>query len=252
MSEEKESSVLFSLKELMNLEEDRIRNEESDRQSAAAAAERARQEAERRAREEEEARIRAEEERRRQDESRAREENARLEAIRLAEVEKARVEAEQRARLEAMAAQQAHERSLEQLKADKSKSGMKKVLIALAVGVPLLLGGGIYYAVKTKNENEIAQAAKDKQLADARKEADDLKKKIKDSEAKQAELNNALANAKDQATRDALQKQLDDEKAKTAALKGGPGPKSTGAGGPATDSAPKKKCAPGDPLCSEF
>ena len=31
MAEQKESSVLFSLKELMNLEEDRIREEEADK-----------------------------------------------------------------------------------------------------------------------------------------------------------------------------------------------------------------------------
>src|SRR5207248_2372822 len=35
MAEQKESSVLFSLKELMNLEEDRIRQEEQERQRAA-------------------------------------------------------------------------------------------------------------------------------------------------------------------------------------------------------------------------
>ena len=101
MSEQKESSVLFSLKELMNLEEDRIKTEEADRAAQAAAAERARQDAERQAREAEQARIRAEEERRRAEEQRSREEAARLEAIRVAEIEKARVEAEQRARLEA-------------------------------------------------------------------------------------------------------------------------------------------------------
>ena len=103
MSEQKESSVLFSLKELMNLEEDRIKQEEETKRAQAEAAERSRLDAERRAREEEEARIRAEENRRRTEEARSREENARLEALRLAEVEKARVEAEQRARMEAMA-----------------------------------------------------------------------------------------------------------------------------------------------------
>jgi colicin import membrane protein len=112
MSEQKESSVLFSLKELMNLEEDRIKNEEADRTAAANAAEKARADAELAARNAEESRIRAEEERRRVDEQRTREEAARLDAIRTAEIEKARIEAEQRARMEAMAAQQQHERSL--------------------------------------------------------------------------------------------------------------------------------------------
>src|SRR5688572_30619093 len=118
MSEQKESSVLFSLKELMNLEEDRIRSEEADKAAAAAAAEKARVEAERAARMAEEQRIQAEQERRRLDDQRSREEAARLEAIRVGELEKARVEAEQRARLEAMAAQQHHERSLAAIHGD--------------------------------------------------------------------------------------------------------------------------------------
>ena len=49
MSEQKESSVLFSLKELMNLEEDRIKQEEETKRAQAEAAERSRLDAERRA-----------------------------------------------------------------------------------------------------------------------------------------------------------------------------------------------------------
>ena len=57
MAEQKESSVLFSLKELMNLEEDRIRQEESARKAKQEAELQARLDAERRQREEEEARL---------------------------------------------------------------------------------------------------------------------------------------------------------------------------------------------------
>src|SRR4029078_9334982 len=140
MSEQKESSVLFSLKELMTLEEDRIRTEEADRAAQAAAAEKARGEAERAAREAEEARIRSEEERRRFEEQRSREEAAKLEAIRVGEVEKARVEAEQRARLEAMAAQQQHERSLAAIQQDEGKQKLRKMLMYGGIAV-FLLGG---------------------------------------------------------------------------------------------------------------
>ena len=85
MAEQKESSVLFSLKELMNLEENRIKEEEAEK------AARARAEAERKAREDaerraaEERRLREEEEARRGEEQRKREELARVEAIRLGE-----------------------------------------------------------------------------------------------------------------------------------------------------------------------
>jgi len=62
MAEQKESSVLFSLKELMNLEEDRIRQEDDEKKKRAEAEVQARTEAEKRAREQEQARLHAEEE----------------------------------------------------------------------------------------------------------------------------------------------------------------------------------------------
>ena len=104
MSEE-ESSVLISLKELMTIEEDRIKTEEEDKQEADAEAEQARLNAEQQAREAESARQHAEEERRRLEEQRRREDAARLEALKAAELETARSSAEQQARMEAMVAQ---------------------------------------------------------------------------------------------------------------------------------------------------
>ena len=88
MAEQKESSVLFSLKELMGLEEDRIREEESKKEAEARAAHDARIAAERAARDAEEARIRAADAERQRDEQRRKEEAARLEAIRHAEIER--------------------------------------------------------------------------------------------------------------------------------------------------------------------
>src|SRR5262245_41270337 len=172
MPEQKESSVLFSLKELMNLEEDRIKTEEAEKAAQAAAAEKARLDAERQAREAEEARIRAEEERRRTEEQRSREEAARLEAIRVAEIEKARVEAEQRARLEAMAAQQQHERSLAAIHGDESKHKLRKTLIAVAVVVPLvgtLAGVMIYKDYQSKQAEQNALIAEQQRLGNEKK-----------------------------------------------------------------------------------
>src|SRR5262245_58704150 len=162
--EQKESSVLFSLKELMSLEEDRIRSEEAERSAAAAAAEKARLDAERAAREAEEARIRAEEDRRRTEESRSREEAARLEAIRVAEIEKARVDAEQRARLAAMEAQQQHERSLAAIKQDESKKKLRNMLMYGGIAVVVLggLGGFLAYKSYDENQKQLAAAAAQK------------------------------------------------------------------------------------------
>src|SRR6266511_6068292 len=152
MAEQKESSVLFSLKELMNLEENRIKEEEQekDRRARAEAERRAREDAERRAAEE--ARLRAEEESRRADDQRKREEAMRLEAIRMGEIEKAKAEAEHQARLQQMAAQQAHEQHLAALHGDQSKKRLK--LIVGVVSAVLVLGGVVAGVAFKKSADE--------------------------------------------------------------------------------------------------
>lgn len=95
--ESKESSVLFSLKELMTLEEQRITAEEGERSRHAEDAARALEASERQRREEEQARTRAEA-------WREREQAAHLQAIREAEIEKVRREAERFARPRSCAA----------------------------------------------------------------------------------------------------------------------------------------------------
>jgi len=90
-----ENSLLFSLKELHKLEEDRQREEEDARVAAIEAERRAKEDAERAAREAEEARIRAQKEA----ERRAREEKERKEMEDRVRLE----EAERRARIEAQA-----------------------------------------------------------------------------------------------------------------------------------------------------
>jgi colicin import membrane protein len=248
MSEQKESSVLFSLKELMSLEEDRIRSEEAEKAAAAAAAEKARLDAERAARDAEEARIRAEEERRRLDEQRSREEAARHEAIRQAEIERARVEAEKQAQLQAMAAQQQHEAQLAALKHDEGKKKLRNALIIGGVGVVLVGGISIFLAVQSSQhqQQELAAAAMKAQAAE-----DDAKRQkaaLEESQRKTEGLLSQLASAKDDAQRLALQKQLDDERAKAESIKKGGG----GPARPDAPAAPKPKCKPGDPLCTDI
>jgi len=90
MADQKESSVLFSLKELMDLEQERIAREEADRARKAEELRLKREAEERAKRELEEQRAREEEERRRAEAQRQREEEARLEAIKQAEIERAK------------------------------------------------------------------------------------------------------------------------------------------------------------------
>jgi colicin import membrane protein len=248
MSEQKESSVLFSLKELMNLEEDRIRTEEAEKAAQAAAAEKARLDAERAARDAEEARIRAEEERRRMEEQRAREEQARHEAIRQGEIERARVEAEKQAQLAAMAAQQQHEAQLAKLKHDEGKKKLRNALIGGGIAVALLATGGIWYGVSSAQEAARLQAAANERARQAEEEAKKKQAALEESQRKIEGLISQLSSAKDEATRLALQKQLEEEKAKSDTIR-------KSSGGPAkadAPAAPKKKCAPGDPLCTDI
>jgi colicin import membrane protein len=250
-SEKQESSVLFSLKELMNLEEDRLRQEEQDRQ-------REREEEERRRREEEEARLRAEQERlraederRRQEEQRKREEEARLEAIRQAEIEKKRIEAERAAQLEAMAKQQEHARQLALIQQDQSKKKLRNTLIGVGVGSFLLIGGGLgLYFGKIKPEAEAKALAAEQERRKAEEEAEAAKKEAAAREAKINELMEALKGAKDEKTRLELEQKLSEarEAANKKAGVGGParpnpgqntGPKPPSGGG----------CQKGDPMC---
>lgn len=244
MAEQKESSVLFSLKELMNLEEDRIKQEETERQRQEQAVVNARLEVERKAREEEEARMAAAEESRRVSEQRSREEQARVEAIRHAEMEKARLDAENAARLEQLRAHQAHEQNITALKQDKGKKNL--LYIGVGLGVLLLVvmvGGGI--AIKGQMDKAAALQA---QLSQLVQDEADIKKQMSN------------ASAEDRAR---LQDELDAKEAAIQNLKDHPNAVQTaapvhvthtgGTGGttkPATANKPPCNCTPGDPLCS--
>jgi colicin import membrane protein len=150
MADQKESSVLFSLKELMSLEEDRIKQEADNRKRKEASELQARADAERRAREAEEARVAAEGERRRQEDQRQREEQARVEAIRQAEAERVHANAESEARLRETQQKQEHERKLAALSQDKKK----KQLTYISVGIGTLLIAGAVGAAVVYKESE--------------------------------------------------------------------------------------------------
>ncbi len=245
--QQKESSVLFSLKELMNLEEDRIREEEAHKEAQAKAELEAKQAAERAARAAEEARLRAEEEARRVDEQRRKEDAARLDAIRHGEIEKARAEADHRARLEAMNAQQAHEQTLASLTQDKHKKRLQ-IIVGVAVGALLIVGVGGGIAFKNHQDEAAKRAAV---LEAQRKETEERLRRLQNdfetANRREQELQASLANAKDEATRAKLQAELEQQRSTKQAAG-----RAMGKSGGAPDSAPKKKasnCSPGDPLC---
>lgn len=253
MAEQKESSVLFSLKELMSLEEDRIKQEDDDKKRKEAAELHARQETERRAREAEEARMMGEQERSRQEAQRTREEQARVEAIRQGEVEKARHEAEQQARLRAMSQQQEHERQLAALSQDKKKKQL--TYIALGIGALLILGGagGGYAFYRSGVEQARVTALKNAEIEDQKAQLAKLMSDLKAQSDAIATAQAEAASAKSDADRLAAQQKLaaaqaeqNRTRANIAAVQSRPVGGNKGGGTP----RPACTCQAGDPLCS--
>jgi colicin import membrane protein len=250
-SEKQESSVLFSLKELMNLEEDRLRQEEQDRQRVIEDEERRRREEEEARLRAEEARLRAEDERRRQEEQRRREEETRLEGIRQAEIEKKRIEAERAAQLEAMSKQQEHARQLALIDQDQSKKKLRNTLIGVGAGSFLLIAGGLgLYFGKIKPEQEQATLAAEADRRKAAEEAEAAKKAAEVARAEIVKLMEDLKGAKDERTRLELEQKLKEAQEAANKKTGVGGPIRPGAG--AAPAGPKPggpKCQQGDPLC---
>jgi colicin import membrane protein len=164
MVSSKESSVLFSLRELMNLEEQRRAEEAADvarraeRQAEASLA------AERRAREEEIARRRADEARAREEARESREEAAHLAALREAELERARREAESAARLEELRLRQDHERQQAALAKDGRDRG--GILLAMCGALVLALAAWSTTLAARAQHAELALATTRQALAD--------------------------------------------------------------------------------------
>jgi hypothetical protein len=193
-----ENSVLFSLKELRQMEDNRLQQEESDRVAKVEAERRAREDAERRVRDDQERRVRDEQERvrRAQEEVAARQ---REEQMRLAEAERrARVDGEMRLQEERMRIE------LAARKQARSPVG----LIAGIVGALVVIGGGVIYKIRSDHQAEVAQAAVAKAEAEAKAKADrdaqerKFKKIIDD-------MNGQLAAAKTDADRQRIRQEID-------------------------------------------
>lgn len=247
MGEARDSSVLFSLNQLMGMEEDRLQEEERARQKRQEAEATQRAVEEQRRLLEEQKRISAESERRRQEESRRREEEARLEALRQATVERARVEAEQRARIEAMTLAQEHERRLASLAEDASKKKMKRAVVVASVLTFTVVAGSLgFYFGKLLPEAEQAKAEQAAVIAQKEAEREALARDLQHEtdRVRQAERN--LAQAKDAAATAKAAAVLDEAKRAEEATK-----KRLNQGGTAV-ATPKKTicdCDPRDPAC---
>lgn len=250
MSETRESSVLFSLNQLMQIEEDRVAEEERRTRAEEEAREAARRDAERRARAEEEAALRAEEERRAAAAAARREEEARLEALRLVEVERARFEAERQARIALLTQQHAHEQKLAALAEDRQKRRLRWTLVVGSIAAAALFGGagGWYFGVVRPAE-EAARLHEMNELSRREAENERLRGELGRAQKAADEALAALTQAQDEVSREAARRQAEDaSRALDQAKKD-----LTVAARPAPEKPRSASCPPckyeGDPLC---
>jgi hypothetical protein len=250
MAERKESSVLFSLRELRSIEEERIAEEESARRRADDERRRAAEDAERRVREEEDARRQA---------AADAERRGREEVERLHREERLRVEeAERRARVQAQAnldqQRMAHEMELRAMEVQRKRP---TALIAVAAILLLAVGGLGFLVYKKSQESEQLDkqlVALQQQMTKTSGEVNGLTAKLQQDfeairAAKTAEERQA-AEAKAEETKRKLAEKQEalDNLRKRAQEKG-----RDGASRPREprreDKTIKTNCDPNDPLC---
>jgi hypothetical protein len=146
MSERRENSVLFSLKELRNIEDGRVQKEKQEANARLEADRAAKLAAERAVREAEERRVREEEDRVRrvedEKEGRVREDQMRLQ------------EAERRARVEGEVRLQEERLRLEVHAKTQHKSPLKAILGV--AGVLVVVAGGLGYKMYSDHQTELA------------------------------------------------------------------------------------------------
>ncbi len=212
--EKRENSVLFSLRELQQIEEERVTEEESAATEAEEQRIRAQMEAERSARETEEARVKAERDA----------EQARLDAHnqQIRGEEMRLQEAETRARIEAQTQieQQRLEQEMELRRHEVSKK-RPTGLIAVAVVLVFVVGGLGWWAYgkvqEGKEKDRIAAAEKAQYEADLR----EYDRKVTAIQGQRNEAVAALEQATTDAERDAAKAQLAAARRKLKALEAG-------------------------------
>ncbi len=187
MAERRENSVLFSLRELRGIEEERVKGEEDAEKARIEAERRAREEEIRRAKEAEEAKRRAEEDRIRAEQS-ERERHAREDQLRLQE-------SERRAQIEAAAKLEQHRIEAEA----RARMDAKKFPVGAVVGgvAGLIVVAAIIMGVLVHNHN--VELARQQQELQAKADAE-RKQLAAQAEAEKRQIEGQLA---------ALQSQLD-------------------------------------------
>jgi hypothetical protein len=230
MSEVHENSVLTSLKELRKQEEERVKQEKAKAEAKAESERRAKEDSERRAREEvEEARRQEEDRKRRIEEEKLAKE--REERIRVEESERRhRVDAEMKLQHERMRLE------VEAKAATQAKPAPKGLIIGIVIGV-LVIAGGVVMKIKSDHA-----ASEKKARIEAQKREEDLLRKQQEQEtafqAQITKLTKQLTEAKTEAERESLKRQIEEASSHRAAASAARKPAS------AKEASPKPAAGP--------
>ncbi|HEY8075490.1 MAG TPA: hypothetical protein VIF62_15305 [Labilithrix sp.] len=242
----RDESVTFSLRELEQLENERLEREKRQREDELHAMQRAKEEAERRAEEERTARLRMEADEKERARLREIEEEARREAMSRAAVEQARIEVEARTRADEADRERRHELELARIRIESKKSsGVGVVVGSGLVGFAVALGvcAGFYFGAIAP-ANARTRAALDGDVADANAKVRDLRSEAIDEHKKLVALQLQL---------DAANARIDELSQKAPSKPTTKGPIGTGSGPTSTvkkDPPPPDPCAGSkDPLC---
>jgi hypothetical protein len=243
-----ETSVTFSLQELMKIEQERITEQEQHRRRQAELREKTEREAQQRAEQQEVERLRAEERERTLQEQRRREEAAKLEAMHHALVQAEKDRVLQQMRLQQSENERQHELKLEAVRQGGTARRLKSLLIAVSTASLLLFAStsaGWLGIVKPDQDRRLAQLTE--QASSRDQENQQLKRKL-DQQATQLDklLDQVRAGHIERST---LAARLD-EALKELERRGA----RPGASGPAAVKPPttlQADCPPGslDPLC---
>lgn len=194
MAEQRESSFLFSLKNMLELEKqrtqaDQLAQMEGHRQRT--------RERELFAREMLERKRVAEMELVRLVQQRRHEAAARIEAMQLATLEKARIESEARARLEVLEKQQEHERKLYAIREEsRQKGAVQLAIVGVSIAVLVTLGfTGLYFG-KLRPESQRLEGAYDVLVTAQRTRAEETAKLLARADKRGDELDKELRRAR--------------------------------------------------------
>ena len=255
-SSAQESSVLFSLDEILRLENERILAEEQQRLSEVRKEEERRAAAARAEQESEARRLQDLDEARKAKELNRREEAAKLEGVRLSEIEKVRSEAELQARMSLLAQNQRHEERLAALQQDRSKKLLSRTLFGMVLLGMIGAGVTYYQAEKQGQRAELERLALEREAQQLREQISQQEARIAQEQGRHGQKNQELI-LRLKADLKALQ-QAPSHRGSTEPASSPPQvpPRSTNHQSGKKPESPKEPpeppCPKGDPMCSKL